>query len=393
MLVMLMKLLRNCQVYAPEPLGRKDILIAGETIIAIGDDLGVPVGVEVEIIDMEGMYVVPGFIDGHVHVAGAGGEGGPTTRTPEMMLSHFIKGGVTSVVGCLGTDGFTRDLASVLMKVKALKLEGISAWMWVGAYQVPTPTFTGDVGRDIALIEEIIGVGEIALSDHRSSWPSIDELLRLTEHARVGGMLGGKAGLINIHLGDQEDPFRPLFQVVERSHNMLKLTQFLPTHSNRNDYTFESALEYLKAGGYIDITTSSYPYFPEYEVKPSTCLARIVKEGLPIDRVTFTSDAGGSLPGFDEQGNLIRLEVGTPDANLREMRDAITEGIDLKEALLPLTKNPARILKLQRKGSLYEGYDADLCVLDSSYNLVHVMARGEWMMKNSQIVKKGAYEK
>jgi beta-aspartyl-dipeptidase (metallo-type) len=390
---MLMKLLRNGQVYAPEPLGRKDILIAGETIIAIGDDLGVPVGVEVEIIDMEGMYVVPGFIDGHVHVAGAGGEGGPTTRTPEMMLSHFIKGGVTSVVGCLGTDGFTRDLASVLMKVKALKLEGISAWMWVGAYQVPTPTFTGDVGRDIALIEEIIGVGEIALSDHRSSWPTIDELLRLTEHARVGGMLGGKAGLINIHLGDQEDPFRPLFQVVERSHNMLKLTQFLPTHSNRNDYTFESALEYLKAGGYIDITTSSYPYFPEYEVKPSTCLARMVKEGLPIDRVTFTSDAGGSLPGFDKQGNLIRLEVGTPDANLREMRDAITEGVDLKEALMPLTKNPARILKLQRKGSLYEGYDADLCVLDSSYNLVHVMARGEWMMKNTQIVKKGAYEK
>ncbi|MCX7696373.1 MAG: beta-aspartyl-peptidase [Bacteroidales bacterium] len=390
---MVLKLLRNCEVYAPRYLGKKDILIAGEIIVAVGDDLGLPVGVDVEVIDIQNQTVVPGFIDAHVHVAGAGGEGGPTTRTPEMMLSDFIQGGVTTIVGCLGTDGLTRDLASVLMKVKALRLEGISAWMWVGAYQVPTPTFTGDVGKDIALIDEIIGVGEIAISDHRSSWPTIDELLRLTEHARVGGMLGGKAGLINIHLGDQEDPFRPLFQVIERSHNMLKLTQFLPTHCNRNDYTFESAIEYLKAGGYIDITTSSYPYFPEYEVKPSTCLSRIVKENLPLERVTFTSDAGGSLPGFDEQGNLVRLEVGKPEANLRELKDAVKEGVDLEKALLPLTFNPAQILKLPRKGIIQEGNDADLLILDKDFNLIHVFARGNWMMKNSQIIRKGAYEK
>lgn len=387
-----MKLLKNCHVYAPDFLGKNDILMAGETIVAIAPAITAPTGVDVEEYDLQGATVIPGFIDAHVHIAGAGGEGGPATRTPEMQLSKFIKAGVTTVIGCLGTDGMTRNLESVLMKVKGLKAEGMSAWMYVGAYQVPTPVFFGDVGRDIALIEEVIGVGEIALSDHRSSWPTTDELLRITEHARVGGMLGGKAGIINIHLGDQPDPFKPMFEVVERSNKMLKLTQFLPTHCNRNDYTLDSAMEFAKQGGNIDITTSSYPYFPEYEVKPSKSLSMILKAGIPVEQVTFTSDAGGSLPGFDEQGNLIKLEMGAPDANLTELMDAVNiENIPLETALKVLTSNPARILKLTRKGQLKAGFDADLVVLKDN-TITHVIARGQWMMKEGQLLKKGSYE-
>jgi beta-aspartyl-dipeptidase (metallo-type) len=387
-----MKLLKNCNVYAPTFWGLNDILIAGETIVGIAPSIQAPIGVETEVFDMQGITIIPGFVDAHVHIAGAGGEGGPATRTPEMQLSKFIQSGVTTVVGCLGTDGLTRSPESVLMKAKGLKAEGISSWIWVGAYQVPTPTFTGDVGRDIALIDEVVGVGEIALSDHRSSWPTTDELLRLTEHARVGGMLGGKAGIINIHLGDQTNPFQPMYDVVERSNKMLKLTQFLPTHCNRNDYTLDSAIEFANQGGYIDITTSSYPYFPEYEVKPSKSVAMILKAGIPIEQITFTSDAGGSLPGFDEQGNLIKLEMGSPNANLTEMLDIVNqEGLPLETALKVLTSNPARILKLPRKGQLQAGFDADLVAIDNG-KIVHVIARGQWMMKESNLLKKGSYE-
>ncbi len=387
-----MKLLKNCELYSPDYCGRNDVLIAAETIIKIAPNIDIPSGIDVEVTDLNGAIVIPGFIDAHVHIAGAGGEGGPSTRTPEMQLSAFIRSGVTSVVGCLGTDGLTRNLESVLMKAKALKADGISAWMYSGAYQVPTPTLMGDVGRDIALIEEVIGVGEIALSDHRSSWPSTDELLRITEHARVGGMLGGKAGIVNIHLGDQQDPFQPMYEVIERSKNMLKLSQFLPTHCNRNDYTLDSAIEFAGKGGLIDITTSSYPYFPEYEVKPSQSLAMILKAGISVEQITFTSDAGGSLPGFDEKGNLIKLEMGSPDANLRELMDAVhDEHVPLEIALKVLTSNPARILKLNKKGWLKSSYDADLVVLDTR-NISHVMARGQWLMKAGDILKKGSYE-
>lgn len=385
-------LIKKAEVYSPAQLGRKDILIVNDKIIKIADNIKMPVSLECIEIDADGLIAVPGFIDCHVHIAGAGGEGGPSTRTPELPFSKYVEAGITSVVGCLGTDGMTRNVESVLMKAKALNIEGISAWIYTGAYQVPTPTITGDVGRDIALIEEVIGVGEIALSDHRSSWPSAYELLRLTEHARVGGMLGNKAGIVNIHIGDQHNPFKPLYEVVELSNSMIKLTQFLPTHCNRNDYTFDSAIEYLNKGGYIDITTSSYPYFPEYEVKPSKCLKILIEKGIGIDNVTFSSDAGGSLPGFDDKGNLIKLEMGLPIANFREVVDAVREEeLPWEQVLKVVTENPARILKLKNKGKITEGYDADIVLIDN-YRIYTVIAKGKFLMKERKIVKKGSYE-
>ena len=258
---------------------------------------------------------------------------------------------------------------------------------------MPTPTITGEVGKDIAVIDEVIGVGEIAISDHRSSWPNTDELLRLTEHARVGGMLGGKAGIVNIHLGDQEsDPFQPMYDVIERSQKMLKLTQFMPTHCNRNDYTLEFAKEYGKRGGIVDITTSSYPYFPEYEVKPSKCINILLDAGVPMENITFTSDACGSLPGYDANGNLIRLEMGRPTANFRELMDAINEEhVPMEKALKVLTSNPADVLKLADKGRIQVGKDADFVAI-SNNKINHVIALGKVMMKDAQIVKKGRYE-
>ncbi len=388
-----MILLKNCELYAPEYMGKKDVLIAASKIIKIQDNINISSEELTETIDCSGLRVVPGFVDAHVHIAGAGGEGGPATRTPELQLSQLVEAGVTTVVGCLGTDGMTRTVESVLMKAKGLRAEGVSCWIYTGAYQVPTPTITGDVGKDIALIEEIIGVGEIALSDHRASWPSTDELLRLTEHARVGGMLGGKAGIVNIHLGDQHNPFQPMYDVIERSHNMLKLSQFFPTHCNRNDYTLEDAKEFGKKGGLVDLTTSSYPYFTEYEVKPSKSVIELINAGVPLENITFTSDACGSLPGFDENGNLIKLEVGKPSANFRELMDLVNEEqFPLEKALKVLTSNPADILKLKSKGRIVEGKDADIVFIKND-EIHHVMAMGTFMMKEKSILKKGSYER
>lgn len=385
-------LIQNAEVYAPDCLGRKDVLLAASKILAIDDRIDPPAGFEVKVIDATGLKLVPGFIDAHVHIAGAGGEGGPATRTPEMQLSEMISAGVTTVIGCLGTDGFARSVESVLMKVKALRAEGVSAWMYTGAYQVPTPTITGDAARDILMIEEVIGVGEVAISDHRSSCPSKKELTRLTAHARVAGMLSGKAGILNIHMGDAKDPFRPLYKVVENSE--MSLRQFLPTHINRNDYIFEDAKIYGK-NGYLDITTSSYPYFPDEEIKPATALRLLLEAGIPIEHITFTSDACGSLPGFDPvTGELIKVETGLPSANLRELRDAVlVEGLPLETALRVLTSNPATILKLKEKGRVAKGMDADLVLLRDNLEIQSVIALGEVVVENGILLKKGMYEK
>jgi beta-aspartyl-dipeptidase (metallo-type) len=386
-----MLLLKNCKVFAPEPLGRKDILIAGTRIVAIEDEIPSPPGLSIKVMDLAGLKVIPGLIDAHVHIAGAGGEGGPASRTPEMQLSHMLEAGVTTVIGCMGTDGLTRNLEAVLMKVKGLRQEGVSAWMYTGSYQVPTPSIMGDVGKDIALIEEVIGVGEIAISDHRSSYPSTGELIRLAAHARVGGMLGGKCGIVNIHMGDAKAPFKPIYEAVAASE--LKFTQFLPTHVNRNPYIFEDAKSYGKKG-YVDITASSYPFFPQYEVKPSRAIAELINAGVPVNHITMTSDACGSLPDFDEKGNLIKLQMGYPKSIFDEMTDAIkNENVDIQDALKVVTSNLADILWLKNKGRIAVDKDADLVVLDDQYNIVHLVALGKLMVENSKMMKKGSYEK
>ena len=385
-----MILIKGAEIYSPDYLGKKDVLIGGTAILAIEDEISLPKNLTVEEIKAEGLKIIPGLIDAHVHIAGAGGEGGPATRTPELQLSMLLEAGVTTVIGCLGTDGFARDLTSVLMKVKSLREEGVSAWMYTGSYQVPTPTILGDVGKDIAMIDEVIGIGEIALSDHRSSTPTTEELIRLVAHARVGGMLGGKAGIANIHMGDAKNPFQPIHDAVAKSE--LNYKQFFPTHCNRNDYIFEDAKEYGKKG-FVDLTTSSYPYFPEYEIKPSKAVKELIKAGVPLEHITFTSDACGSLPDFDENGNLVKLEMGLPKANFTELMDLIQEEkMPLEQALKVVTSNVADILKLKKKGRIKVGNDADLIVLNSNNEIHHLIAMGNVMIKDTKMIKKGAYE-
>lgn len=380
-----MLLIRNGNIYAPGQAGVQDIWVAGGQILAMGKRLEIPRGLECEEIDADGLYVVPGLIDNHVHIAGAGGEGGPGTRTLELPVEWMLESAVTTVIGCLGTDGFTRSIESVLMKAKSLRAQGVSAWMLTGAYQVPSPTLTGDIGRDLSLIDEIIGVGELAISDHRSSCPTVTELARIAAHARVGGMLGGKAGIVNLHMGDARDPFRPIHEVV--SHSQLTYTQFLPTHCNRNEWIFGDAKTYGKQG-YVDITTSAWPYFKDEEIKPSLALKQLLGAGVPLGNITFSSDGCGSLPSFDEQGRLVKLETGHPSANLREIRESVLdEHIPLETALPVLTSNVARIYKLPRKGSLQQGMDADIAMLDRGLNLVHLVANGKIRVRQGEMVR------
>ena len=385
-----MILFTNCEVFAPEPLGINDVLVAGGKIVRLAENIEVPAGWNIDTVDAAGLRMIPGLIDSHVHIAGAGGEGGPSSRTPEMQLSDMLTAGVTTVIGCLGTDGMTRDLRSVLMKVKALRQEGVSAWMYTGAYQVPPPTLLGDPGKDIAMIDEVIGTGEIALSDHRSSGPTLNDLIRLAGHSRVGGMLGGKAGIVNIHMGDAKDPFRPLYDVAEKSEIPLK--QFLPTHCNRNDYIYEDAKEYGRHG-YVDITTSAWPFFQEYEIKPSKAVRGLIDAGVPVEHITMSSDGFGSLPHFDEEGRLVQLETGTLVSLFNELKDLLLkEGLDMETAIRTVSTNVAEILKLQNKGRIAAGKDADIVLVDNDLNIVHLTSMGTLMISDKRLLKRGTYE-
>ena len=100
-----MKVLKQGDIYAPEHLGRKDILIEGSRIARIADHIDEYDQIEeVEKVDLGGHILTPGYMDIHVHITGGGGESGPATRVPEASLSVLVRNGITTVVGLLGTD-------------------------------------------------------------------------------------------------------------------------------------------------------------------------------------------------------------------------------------------------------------------------------------------------
>lgn len=381
-----MLLIKGAEVYAPEYLGKKDVLIAGEKIERIGEDLPEYEGCQV--IDGTGRIVVPGFIDRHVHITGGGGEGSFHTQAPQVQLSDLIRGGVTTVVGLLGTDGISRSTENLVAKAKALKEEGISAYCCCGAYGHPGPTITGSISRDIMFVDEIIGL-KLAVSDHRAPNITVDELIRLGSDVRTAGMLSGKAGFVCLHMGGDDRALSPVFEALERT--SIPVKTFQPTHVGRAKKLQEDAFKLAKMGGTIDFTCGQF----EEKIKELAASLRAAKEaGVPMDKVTISSDGQGSWSNYDVAGNLTEMGVSSVDTMYRQVVYQVqNENMSLEEALSLGTRNVAKALEVYpKKGAVHEGSDADVLVLNGDLSMNTVIARGSLMMQDGVLLKKGTYE-
>lgn len=380
-------LIKSGEIYTPQPLGKKDVLILEDRIGAVGAPGTIQIkGTEVLEINAEDMLVFPGIIDSHVHLIGGGGEGGPATRTPEINIEDIIVNGVTTVIGCLGTDGITRHPASLLAKTRGLEEEGISAYMFSGSYEIPPVAITGSIRSDLVLIDKVIGAGEIALSDHRSSQPTFEDLARLAAECRVGGMLGGKAGILHLHLGDGVRKLEMLFRIIKETE--IPASQFVTTHINRNSDLFEEGLTFISQGGQVDITVTD----EHDDFNLEKAMKRCLEQNAPLSRITVSSDSNGSLPVFDENGNLKGLKVSNQKALLKSFR-ALVKNIKMppEKAVSFFTSNPAEIYKLARKGKIEPGKDADMIILDKDMNLIHSLAKGRLLMENGKLLVGGTF--
>lgn len=360
----LLTLLRVDRVLAPEATAATEILIANGRIAAVGSSLEPPAQWPVRVVEAAGLTAVPAFIDQHVHVTGGGGEGGPGTRCPAITAEEIAAAGIGTVVGVLGTDSVSRTPADLLAQTRALRADGIDAWMYTGAYRVPPPTLTGDVQRDLAWIPEVIGVGEIAISDHRSSQPRQEEIERLVSEARVGGMLAGKRGICHFHVGDGVRGLEPLRRLLSQTE--IPPEQVIPTHVNRRPELLEEAAEYARMfDAPIDVTAFD-DACGDHEASAYNAIRALLAGGVPLERITASSDCNGSLPEFDARGDYAGMRVAGNGALLADWQRLVHDGVlPLEQALALIGANVARVLGLQRrKGRLAPGFDADVTLLD-----------------------------
>lgn len=384
----MIKLIKNADVYAPKHIGMKDLLIAGEKIFAMEDHLD-PSGIPgLEVLDLEGRKLLPGYIDMHVHITGGGGEQGPASRVPESYLTAFTTNGITTVLGLLGTDGITRSVENLVTKARALNDEGITAYCLTSSYGYPPVTMTGSVEKDIMMLDPVIGV-KLAVSDHRSSNPTGEELIRLATDARRGGLLSGKAGLVTMHMGSGDAALEPVFYALD--HSDVPVKNFLPTHMSRTTTLLDQGAELIRRGGFIDITAGS----TEETVEPvaEKLLYVLGKDGVTIDHITLSSDAFGSQPKFDEKGECIGLSYSSPEFLHKTVKTLVKKGVALEEACRILTSNPANLLaKNGVKGCVAAGADADLLVLNDDLSIDSLIARGKTALLHGEKLMKGRFE-
>ena len=307
-----MLLIKNGDLFVPKRRGICDLLTMEGRIVGIFSGGTTPpeqtlraLDPGLSVLDASGCRVIPGIIDRHVHFNGAGGEGGPAFRTPPLQLGAFVRAGVTSVVGLTGTDGTCRGLRDLLMKARALEDEGLSTWILTGSYRIPSPTLTGGVMDDLCLIDKVIGL-KLAISDHRSSHPSVEEIRRAVSDARTGGILSGKVGCVCVHMGNEKEGLEPLLRAVEGTD--VPITQFAPTHISRTEALLEQSVEFGRRGGYLDVT-AEVGRKPLFGRGTSGVVDKLLSGGVAPENITISSDGNGSMATFDERGGVTGLIV------------------------------------------------------------------------------------
>jgi beta-aspartyl-dipeptidase (metallo-type) len=381
--------IRNAHLYTPEDVGVRDLLLAGERVVAIEPSLDLG-GLRVAEVDASGRRVVPGLVDGHLHLIGGGGNEGYASRIPEVWVGELALAGITTAVAPPGLDMVAKNLEGLLAKTYALESEGVSAYVMVGGFQRPFRTVTGSLVGDVFTLEKVIGV-KVALGEVKATAFRDDELVELAAQLHYLAGATGKACVLHAHLGHSPDPAGQFVHAMKTSG--VPGHRFQVTHCNYTEHTMQAAIEVAAEGGYVDFNPVLTPAFGHPRAVPAAeAVARTLAAGVDPALVTMTSDGNASVP--------MLLDDGTRDSyekSLDWLWDTVVElvrdhALPLEQALSFVTTNPARVLGLGQKGRVRVGGDADLLVVDDDLNIVDVFARGRRMVADGECVVRSMYE-
>lgn len=388
----MLKIIKNSHIYNPEDIGKKDIFIAGEKIIEVRENISVPNDFKVEVIDAKGKTVIPGFIDGHVHILGGGGSEGPSSHTHDVGFSSLVMSGITTVVGTLGLDDVYFDIKRVLVKAKALEEDGLTSYIYTGSFKYPSPTIMGSIDRDLIMVEKVVGT-KLALFDALASQINEQVFSEILGKIRIGGKFGNKAGIVHIHLGDIPGNYQMLLTSAKRTGT--PLNKIVLTHVNRSREVFEQALSCAKQGLIVDVTALLSPDRGiSKAIKPAQSIKEFLEGGIPLENITMSSDSNAVQLIVNDQGKVEKMFLTPIDVLIEEFKKAVTEwSLPFSDILKMVTLNVAKVLGIEsKKGSIVPGKHADLVFLDKDLNIDTVMAMGKIIVKDAAPVILGKFE-
>lgn len=233
----------------------------------------------------------------------------------------------------------------------------------------------------MVFLAPVVGVGEVALSDHRSSQPTVAEIAKIAADCHVAGLLTGKAGILHLHLGDGKRGLEIVRSLLDTAEIPARV--FHPTHCNRNPWLWADAMELAMRGVTIDVT--AYEGDCPGELTAAQALLQYWDSGAPRERITVSSDGGGCIPTFDSDGRMVQMDVGRPHSLMATVLSLVNSGVPLEQVLPPFTSNVAKLFRWPQKGRIAPGTDADLLVLDEAGHISDVMALGRWVVRKTVV--------
>ncbi|MFD4632624.1 N-acetylglucosamine-6-phosphate deacetylase [Streptomyces sp. NPDC058284] len=338
-----------------------------------------------ETLDLTGHWVVPGFVDIHNHGGG----------------------------GASFTSGTVEDV-----------LKGVHTHRLHGTTTVVASTVTGEMdflAERAALLSELAEQGDIAgihfegpfISPCRKGAHS-EGLLRHPDPADVRKLIDAARGRAKMCTLATELP------------GGIESVRLLAEHGviaaiGHTDATYEQTVEAIDAGATVATHLfNAMPPLGHRDPGPITALlederitVELINDGTHLHpaafelafhhagaaRVALITDAMDAAGFGDGRYMLGPLEVEVKDSVARLVeggsiagstltldrafkRSVTVDGLSVEDTVRAISANPARLLGMyDTVGSLEPGKDADLVVLDASFDVKGVMRKGEWVVE------------
>ncbi|MDP1724331.1 MAG: amidohydrolase family protein [Alphaproteobacteria bacterium] len=346
------------------------------------------VGFDGEVISLEGKTLLPGLIDCHVHLVFSGQSDLQATvstlKQHDLVLrslynaQQILEGGVTSIRDCAGHDYIevaVRDACNAgLFKGPTIKVAGKAICMTGGHIHFMARQADGPQEVIKAVREQILhGV----------------DLIKLMA---TGGVVTEGVNPEDSHFDDQE-----LIAGVKEAHRFQKTVACHAQGSDGIKNAVLAGVDSIEHGIFLNDDSMNEMVKRGTFLVPTICALKAMLDGDEIpdymrekcarledrqkEAIISFYKAGGKL--------VMGTDSGTPGNhhgdNAQELQFMVEMGISPEDALIAATSNGADLMRLKDRGSIQEGYKADLLVVEGNpFN--HIAKASD--KNNHQIVMK-----
>jgi adenine deaminase len=325
-----------------------DVAVAGDRIVAVGD-VGGYLGRDTEIVDAAGGYLVPGLIDGHIHLE-------CSKLSVTMFATAVVPRGTTAVVSGLDQIFVVAGLAGVREFLDEARQAPLSLF-WAAPARMPYTfpestvgfTFGPEQHRQAQAWPECVGV-----------WETVQEFITERDSRVLAALdLAARNRL-------------PVLGCAPMARGQrLAILLCAGVRADHECYSAAETLEKLRSGMHVLLRESSVAHFLDENIKA------ITQGGAAADRVGFCTD---DVTASDvlAHGHLDRL-----------VRMAIGHGIEPVRAIQMATINCAQIYRIDdRVGSISPGRLASMLIVDdpASFTVERVIAKGRLVAENGRMI-------